>query len=173
MTSCKVGFFNVGKGVNGKFGVLESFFHEEEFEILFLEETTKTDKKPGGNILYSNCLHKGPGGNQSGGVTVWINENLQIKRRRDLEPTRCDGRIDAIFLELQRVGEKNVILGGVYINPADKFINPIKYLTKTVEKILNEDKEIVLGGDWNAKIKELGNPETSRKGKKKSAKLRN
>ena len=149
-----------------KYQEIHALFEVEDFDILFLEESTNNVGCPQTCFSYNVCNHRGAAGGLSGGITVWVNESVCAKRRRDLEPSASDGRVDAIFIEVQRKSCKNVIVGGIYINPADNFIKPVEYLDKTVGKIINENKRVILGGDWNARIADLGNRETNVKGRR-------
>ncbi len=111
-TFCNLGFFNIGKGFNNKFNELHALFESEDFDILFFEEATNISKCPKTCFSYNICNHRGPAGGLSGGVTVWVDEKVSAKRRKDLEPKPIHGKIDAIFIEIQRKACKNIIIGG-------------------------------------------------------------
>ena len=91
---------------------------------------------------------------RGGGVCLYVKEHLRYKVRNDLiTHALCSDGIDCLFIEIDRVGYKNIIVGVIY-RPPDQDINVFNQFTdqllSTITK--NENKLVYIIGDFNINL---------------------
>ena len=90
-----------------------------DFQIVSLVETWQKDEPheyfnlSGYNLEYKNRSSSKRGG----GVCLYIKENIRYKLRNDLVDTSDSNNIDCLFVEIERKGLKNIIVGVIYRPP--------------------------------------------------------
>lgn len=86
-----------------------------------------------------------------GGVGFYIGEYLNYKECFDLV-FFVDGSVEFLFIEINRIKEKNVIVGVIYwlfdLN-LNEFLFDFDFV---LEKIIKENKFVFLMGDWNLNL---------------------
>ena len=83
------------------------------------------------------------------GVAAYIDDSLTYSRRGDLESSTKE--VQSTFIEI-RVSRKTIIIGALYRSPsfpASAFLDPFE---ETLDKVNNEHKLCLLGGDFNFDI---------------------
>lgn len=73
---------------------------------------------------------------------------------------------DYASIELTRTGQQNVVITGVYLNPADDITSQLRELTRIHNVIKSENKISLFVGDWNCHCSWLGSNRTDNRGKK-------
>ncbi len=85
-----------------------------------------------------------------GGTSIYLNENLNGKHRKDLENSLyLSKNLETTFVEITNKNKKNIIVGCIYKHPSMD-IDEFNFLFECLmEKISKENKEIYLIGDFN------------------------
>ena len=89
-----------------------------------------------------------------GGVILYVNEDLASNERKDLDALLYkSSELESVFVEIRNEKNKNTICGCIYRHPSmdlgefnQDFLNPF------MEKVLKENKNIFLLGDFNADL---------------------
>ena len=80
-----------------------------------------------------------------GGVGMYIKDDIQYKRRFDLEYAN----IDAIWLETKQVHRKPIIISSLYCRSQQDVPEYLNSLSEIMSDVTNENKEIFLMGNLN------------------------
>ena len=80
-----------------------------------------------------------------GGVGMYIKDDIQYKRRFDLE----NANIEAIWLEIKQVHRKPIIISSLYCRSQQDVPEYLNSLSEIMSDVTNENKEIFLMGDLN------------------------
>ena len=91
-----------------------------------------------------------------GGVGMYIKDDIQYKRRFDLE----NANIEAIWLEIKQVHRKPIIISSLYCRSQQDVPEYLNSLSEIMSDVINENKEIFLMGDLNCDFLKK-NPATS------------
>ena len=90
----------------------------------------------------------------SGGTSVSFRSN-SIRARPDLHSNE-----ESSWVEINRNSRKNILFASVYLPPdRNQFLEGLAGLKETLKQAKQEDKHIVLCGDWNARSHEFGDSE--------------
>ena len=126
---------------------------EFQFDIIAITETKiKTGIEP----IYDLSLpgykyYQTPTESDKGGVIIYVKENIDIKRREDLEGKMYKSReLESVFLEIINEGKKNEIFGCIYRHPSMSidFFNE-NIFNGFIEKLAGENKVSYLSADFN------------------------
>jgi len=82
---------------------------------------------------------------RSGGVGIYISQELNFIRRRDLEIT-SDG-MESCWVEIMRQKEKNIVIGCIYRHPANDCAKLHNALKEQLSNLNNKNKEVFVLGD--------------------------
>lgn len=86
------------------------------------------------------------------GTILYISENINYKRRRDLE----DKNFEVMWIEI-KVNHKSTIIGSCYRSPSQTLLirdQYFSYMDNVIERILNTNVDsIYFGGDFNSRSK--------------------
>ena len=129
------------------------------FDVLTFDETWLNDDLASLLMFenyYSIYRHK-PGIKEGGGIAIYVKEGIRFKVRNDLSfPENKRALYDCLFIEIMPENAlsnhhlKNIILGVIYRSPSHPSLDEFsKSLLEIMEKIMNENKDIVLTGDLN------------------------
>ena len=125
-----------------------------EFDIIAISETKiMKNTTPTYDITlpgYKEPFHT-PTESHKGGVLIYVKENLDVKRRNDLESKMYEaGMLESVFIEILNDKKKNEIFGCIYKHPTldTKSFNE-KYFHDVIAKITDEEKLCYLAGDFN------------------------
>ena len=126
---------------------------EVKFDIIALSETKIIkDIDPTYDITLPGYKeYSTPTESSKGGVIIYIKEDINVKRRTDLELLMYEaGKLETVFIEILNDKKKNIILGGIYRHPTMdvKSFNE-KYFNNIISKITAEKKMCYLLGDFN------------------------
>ena len=92
-----------------------------------------------------------PTESSKGGVIIYVKDNIEHKRRFDLEAKMYEaGKLEGVFLEILNGKKKNEIVGCIYRHPTME-IKPFNenYFEGLITKITEEKKICYLAGDFN------------------------
>ena len=79
-----------------------------------------------------------------GGLIVYVKDDINCKRRLDLESER----IECVWLEIFQTNCKSFLIGNIYRHP-NETINWNEWFDNYLDKVLECEKEIYLMGDFN------------------------
>ena len=91
-------------------------------------------------------LHQ-PSTTNAGGVAFYIKNNLNFKIRNDLKASHRE--FEALWIEIDNLGQSNMICGIIYRHPNGNLEHFLKYLDSTIDKIHREKKLCLIMGDFN------------------------
>ncbi|XP_053398328.1 uncharacterized protein LOC128556711 [Mercenaria mercenaria] len=129
-----------------KFDELKILLHNHTyFDIIGLCETFLNDSFCDSEFQISGYqMFRKDRKTNGGGIIVFVNQNFKCVRRFDLESDKTE----AIWLEVQKNKQKPFVFGYIYRPPSSN-VEWNCELEYTIEKIFNENKEIILTGDFN------------------------
>ena len=115
-----------------------------KFDIITLSETKiiKGTKPTYDITLPGYKEYSTPTESSKGGVIIYVKEEIEIKRRIDLESTMYEaGKLETVFLEILNEKKKNTIIGCIYRHPTMdvKTFNE-KHFNNVITKISTEKK---------------------------------
>jgi len=96
-----------------------------------------------GDFAVENCIREG---RQGGGVSLFINSQINYRNRPDLSII-CDN-CDSLFIEISHNSEK-IIIGVVYKPEYVIYPNFLEQLSKTLDCVSNEKNSCYIMGDFN------------------------
>ena len=124
-----------------------------KFDILSITESRlRTDKQAINNIdLEGYVIESTPTATSCGGALLYINKNINFKIRNDLKIYKYK-ELEPVFIEINRKG-KNAIVGCIYRHPCME-VTELNYvfLQNILEKLSDENTEIIIMGDFNNDI---------------------
>ena len=95
---------------------------KETPNIIAISETKHSDNNPlnvsipGYSFLGMNCK------TSAGGVGLYVSENINFKRRNDLDLDLLEG-LENCWIEIERVKQKNVVVLAVFIDTHPKIVS--------------------------------------------------
>ena len=125
-----------------------------KFDIICISESRITKN----NSLTTNINIPGynfehtPTESKAGGSLMYISDKISYKLRNDLN-IYCSKQLESVFIEVLIPNKQNQLIGTVYKHPSmnvSKFNR--EYLTDILTKIKNENKNIMLMGDFNVNL---------------------
>ena len=125
-----------------------------KFDIICISESriTKSNSLTTNfNIPGYNFEHT-PAESKAGGLLMYISNKISYKMRNDLN-IYCSKQLESVFIEVLIPNKQNQLIGTVYKHPSmnvSKF--NLEYLTDILTKIKNENKNIMLIGDFNVNL---------------------
>lgn len=119
------------------------------FCLIGLSETKlKVDKDYVANVnIYGYNFISEPSIANAGGVGFYIKNNFKYVIRSEF--TLSDSDYEALWKEIQLVGQSNIICAVMYRHPNGNLDNFMNYVNSTIEKIHHENKECLIMGDFN------------------------
>jgi len=146
----RFGHWNINYLTDSKFvqiKLLLSGFDPKQLDILFITETFLKPTIP-------DCLFTVPGfrlfrkdrnSKGGGGLLAFVNMDLQVKRRTDLE----DGEIEALWLDVCPFkSNRSILFGGVYRPPSTTRETDLA-LEQNIERANLKCNETIVVGDFN------------------------
>ena len=125
-----------------------------KFDIICISESRITKN----NSLTTNINIPGynfehtPTESKAGGSLMYISDKISYKLCNDLN-IYCSKQLESVFIEVLIPNKQNQLIGTVYKHPSmnvSKFNH--EYLTDILTKIKNENKNIILMGDFNVNL---------------------
>ena len=84
----------------------------------------------------------------AGGVGLYVSENINFKRRNDLDLGLLEG-LENCWIEIERVKQKNVVIGCIYRHPSQNRECFHQAMKSKLEILNNESCEVYITGDIN------------------------
>ena len=145
-----------------------SFHHLELYNLLsnlkikpnitgISETRLQRGKQPITNIYLPNYVYEHtPTESGKGGTLLYIDKNIKYKLRNDLNiyEKRWLSLLLNNYLEILNKKQENMIIGCVYKHlkhGVSDFTN--NYITPSLDKLSNENKDIMIMGDFNINLK--------------------
>ena len=119
------------------------------FSLIGLSETklkVDNDYVANVNICGYNFISE-PSISNAGGVRFYIKNNFNYVIRSEF--TLSDSNYEALWIEIQLVGQSNIICAVLYRHPNGNLDNFMNYVNSTIEKIHHENKQCLIMGDFN------------------------
>ncbi len=88
-----------------------------------------------------------------GGVVVYVNQNLRVTRRKDLDSTS----LEAVWLEIRERANQRALIGVCY-RPPSSDLSFMTELSDTIQRVRSEQKEVVILGDLNCNMLKVNGP---------------
>ena len=142
----------MANGIEKKFDYLKLFLSEnsKHIHMFGLSETHTNDSvldaelSVPGFLLERKDRHAG----KSGGVSLYVRDDLQYQRRFDLE----DVSLDFLWVEIFIKNSKSILVSSAYRPPDSSKYHNRKFsekLDNMLSTVQNENKEIIISGDLN------------------------
>ena len=134
-----------------------------DFDIIALSETRiMCGRDPIFDVSLTGYNHYlTPTESEKGGVIIYVKQNIDVKRRFDLEKKMYKSReLESVFLEIVNKGKKNEIFGCVYRHPSmsiDDFNKNI--FCEFIAKLSSQNKIAYLCGDFNVDLLKIDTDE--------------
>ena len=174
-TSCK--YYSVNEfehlNINKKFNIfhtningLDSKIHNlHEFlsdvtgklDILAITETSENDNVGflcNVDIEGYNKIHT-PSMTSKGGSALYVNSSFESFERLDLSIKNDE--FESTWAEIKNSKSKNIVCGSIYRHPHYNFKEFFIYLEKCLSKLVKENKELYLCGDFNFDLLKIDN----------------
>ena len=94
--------------------------------------------------VFQTPFRKDNNSNGGGGLTVYVRNGLNAKRRKDLETNN----IPCLWLEIAYINCKPFLVGNIY-KPPDSKVEFNDRVEEFIDKVISEDKEYILMGEFN------------------------
>ena len=151
-------FHNNLNGLESKYDQLNNFLCNTLTtpEIIALTETSqlnsnghfKKNIKLDGYALFST-----PTLTNKGGVAIFAKSDFKPTERTDLKINH--EHFESVWIEINNLKSKNVIVGSIYRHPHDNldiYNKFLEYIEPLIIKLIKEDKEIYICGDFNSDL---------------------
>ena len=124
---------------------------KNDFQIIHISETRlkKTQERTTNIHLKNYNIEHVPTESSNGGVLLYIKKAINYKLRPDLMIYK-KRELESVFIEIIQKDSKNIVVGCIYRHPCmqqSEFID--EYLKPLSEKLISENKEVILLGDFN------------------------
>ena len=141
------------RSLSNKFDKLTNFLGQlrVKFPIIGISETWLDDCYHFSDIAGYNFLHKPRVNRIGGGVGFYTGEHLNYKERNDLSFPE-DKSAESLFVEINRIKEKNIIVCIIYRPPDSKLNEFLSDVDLVLGKISKENKLVFLMGDWHLNL---------------------
>ena len=128
------------------------------FSLIGLTETKiKVDQSPITNTeLPGYSFISQPSYLNAGGVDFYISNNLDFNILSDF--TKSTDDFEALWIEVQNIGQPNLLCGIVYRHPNGNLNNFTEYLSATIDKVNCSSKFCTVMGDFNLDLLQVNSP---------------
>ena len=142
-------------GLESKFDTLHTFLSgtASKMDVIAITETSENkDHQFITNIElegYKPPYHT-PTNTLKGGTVLFVNKDFDSFERTEFKSQ--NDILESVWIEIKNKNSKNIVCGCIYRHPKNlksDFSEFNKYLDKTLNKIVQEDKEIYLCGDFD------------------------
>ena len=129
-----------------------------KFDVISLTETWNDIVNNGAFLPVSiegyNDYFGTPGTTQNSGCGLYIREVINYTRRHKLDYHFHDHEheFEATWIEIINEKGKNCMVASIYRHPSKDDSPFIKYLNDTFDKIKNENKTVIITGDFNINL---------------------
>ena len=161
-------FLNQSKSVHGismlnlnirsldkNFDSFRDFLHSSNmsFDIIGLDETWLKNKPldyfmlNGYNLEFKNRDKK-----RGGGVCLYIRDDIKYHVRDDLNNIKNPEFVDSLFIEIEKSGSKNIVIGIMYRPPGQDLSIFNEFFDKVLTHVSRNQKLVYLMGDFNVNL---------------------
>ena len=154
-------FHNNFNGLESKHDHLCEFLDhlEQKFDIIMITETS--EKNDHGdfltNVKIPNFqLYSTPTLSRNGGTAIYARDSFDSFERSDLKV--MNPNFESTWLEIKNKKSKNILCGVIYRHPNEETSKHkafLTYLDKILSKVLKENKEIYIAGDFNIDLNKI------------------
>ena len=122
-----------------------------KFSVVGITETWLLDSPVGVDIDGYNFVYKNRPVRSGGGVGLYVSDNLDFRIRSDIYADE-DEVMEALFIEVIRPHEKNVIVG-IFYRPPNQTVNEfVTRMNEILGKISRDNKICYIMGDFNLNL---------------------
>ena len=82
-----------------------------------------------------------------GGTAVYVNKSYDSLERNDVKINTDE--FESTWIEIKNKKSKNILVRCIYRHPHNNFKELFQYLDETLSKLVEENKELYLCGDFN------------------------
>ena len=154
-------FHNNFNGLESKHDHLCEFLdhRKQKFDIIMITETS--EKNDHGdfltNVKIPNFqLYSTPTLSRNGGTAIYARDSFDSFERSDLKV--MNPNFESTWLEIKNKKSKNILCGVIYRHPNEETSKHkafLTYLDKILSKVLKENKEIYIAGDFNIDLDKI------------------
>ena len=138
-------------GLDSKFDNLHEFLSgtSKKIDILAITETSEREDIGFLNNVEIDEYDKFHTASKTmkGGTAIYVNKNFDSLERSDLK-TNTD-EFESTWIEIKNKSSKNIVIGSIYRHPHNNFDDFFLYLEKCFGKLVKENKEMYICGDFN------------------------
>ena len=151
-------FHNNFNGLESKFDEFHSFLSCTPFnlDIITITETSQLNNSNDSNFkkkvdIKGYTLNSLATNTSKGGVAIYTKNKFVIIERHDLNIT--NDHFECLWIEIKNKNCKNIVVASIYRHPHDTldvYNSFLDYLENTLIKLIKENKELYICGDFNS-----------------------
>ena len=161
-------FHNNINGLENKFDNIYEFLmkNNSSCDVIAISETSeKIDNKFLNNVDISGYeMFSNPSHTSRGGVALYINSTLKFAERVDLKSS--SRHFESVWTEIKNCNSKNILCASIYRHPHNDAISLssfFEYFEQTLLRIIPENKDLYICGDFNFDLLKIHNCDKSKK----------
>ena len=116
--------------------------------IIAISETKLSDNNPFNTSIPGYSFLSVNSKTSAGGVGFYVSENVNFKRRNDLDLGLREG-LENCWIEIERKKQKNIVIGRIYRHPSQNRECFHEAMKSILETLNNEGCEVYITGDKN------------------------
>ena len=116
--------------------------------IIAISETKLSDNNPFNTSIPGYSFLSVNSKTSAGGVGFYVSENVNFKRRNDLDLGLREG-LENCWIEIERKKQKNIVIGCIYRHPSQNRECFHEAMKSKLETLNNEGCEVYITGDIN------------------------
>ena len=155
-------------GLESKFDTLHTFLGgtASAVDVVAITETSEHDK----HSFISNIDMDGydpfstPTLSLKGGTALFVNKDYKAFERRDIKIQ--NNLFESVWIEIKNKNSKNIVCGCIYRHPNklnQDYTEFNKYMDETLSKLVKENKELYICGDFNIDLLKINEVDTHMK----------
>ena len=158
-------FHSNANGLESKFDVLQTFLagSASAMDVIAITETSEDNVQS----FISNIVLDGyemvhtPSLSSKGGTALYVNCDFDAYERKDLKIQ--NELFQSVWTEIKNSNSKNIVCGCIYRHPKEQeeLEEFMSYLEPILKKLSDENKEIIICGDFNVDLLKINNPRYS------------
>ena len=122
-----------------------------KFSVVWITETWLMDSPVGVEIDGYNFVYKNRPVRSGGGVGFYVSDNLDFRTRTDIYADEAEV-MEALFIEIIRPHEKNIIVGIIYRPPNQNVNDFLTRMNEILGKISRDNKICYIMGDFDLNL---------------------
>ena len=157
----KLGNFNIFhtnvNGLGSKYDNLHEFISSVPSKLDVIAITETSEKEEFGFLTNVEMegyeLFHTPSKISKGGTAVYVNNCFDSLVRNDINI--ISDEFESTWVEIKNKKSKNILVGCIYRHPHNNFKDFFQYLDETLSKLVKENKELYLCGDFNFDLSKI------------------